>query len=73
MATYTTTQGDTWDIISKKIYGNELFMDVLIKANINQRKTVIFPYGVVLNVPDIDTASSEYEANLPVWKRTGGA
>lgn len=73
MATYTTTQGDTWDIISRKIYGNELFMDVLIKANINHRKTVIFPYGVVLNVPDIDTTSSEYEANLPVWKRTGGA
>lgn len=73
MATYTTTQGDTWDIISKKVYDNELFMDVLIKANISHRKTVIFPYGVVLNVPDIDTTSNEYEANLPVWKRTGGA
>jgi len=73
MATYTTIQGDTWDIISKQVYGNELFMDVLIKANINHRKTVIFSAGVVLEVPEIDTTSTEYDVNLPVWKRTGGA
>lgn len=72
MATYTTTQGDTWDIIAKNKYGSEMFMDVLIKANISHRKTVIFPAGVVLEVPEIDTTSAEYEANLPVWKRTGG-
>ena len=73
MATVTTRQGDTWDILAKNAYGNELFMDVLIKANINHRKTVIFPSGVVLNVPDIDTTSPEYEANLPIWKQSGGA
>lgn len=73
MATYTTKQGDTWDIIAKQFYGNEMFMDVLVKANIKHRKTVIFSSGVVLNIPDIDTTSPEYEANLPVWKRTGGA
>jgi phage tail protein X len=72
MATITTRQGDTWDILAKRAYGNELFMDVLIKANINHRKTVIFPAGVVLELPEIDTTSTEYEANLPVWKRTGG-
>lgn len=73
MATITTRQGDTWDILAKRAYGNELFMDVLIKANIFERKTVIFPAGVVLEVPEIDTTSMEYETNLPVWKRTGGA
>lgn len=73
MATYTTIQGDTWDIIAKNVYGNELFMDKLIKANIDYRKIVIFSAGVVLEVPEIDTTSAEYDVNLPVWKRTGGA
>jgi nucleoid-associated protein YgaU len=72
MTSYTTQQGDTWDIISKRLYGDEHYFDVLIKANIDYRKIVVFPYGIVLNVPDIDTASTEYDANMPPWKRTGG-
>ena len=70
--TIVTRQGDTWDILAKKIYGNELFMEELIKANIHFRKTVIFSAGVVLNVPEIDTTSLEYESNLPPWKRGRG-
>lgn len=73
MTTYTTQQGDTWDIISKLVYGDEHYFDVLIKANINYRKVVIFPYGIELTIPEIDTASTEYEENLPPWKRGGSA
>lgn len=65
--TYKTTQGDTWDIIAKNVYGNELLFDVLIKANIEHRKTVIFPAGIVLSVPEVETAESA--VNLPIWKR----
>ena len=70
--TVVTHQGDTWDILAKKIYGNELFMEELIKANIHFRKTVIFSAGVVLNVPDVDTTSADFEGNLPPWKRGRG-
>lgn len=42
MAEYITRQGDTWDVISKRLYGDERFMDVLIRANINHRKTGFF-------------------------------
>lgn len=72
MTTYKTQQGDTWDIISKRVYGDEHFMDLLIRANIQYRKIVIFPAEVTLTVPDINLASLEYEANLPPWKRSGG-
>lgn len=65
--TYTTTQGDTWDIIAKKVYGEELLLDVLIEANIKHRQTVIFSAGIKLNVPEIDT--EETDLNLPIWKR----
>ena len=73
MATIKTISGDTWDILAKKHYGDEKFMDVLIKANVAYRNVVIFPADVVLNAPDIDVASLEYNANLPPWKRSGGA
>lgn len=40
--TYVTRQGDAWDVISKRLYGDERFMDELIRANIEHRKTVLF-------------------------------
>ena len=72
MKTVKTIQGDTWDILAYRLYGNERLMHILINANIQYRKIVIFPAGIVLNVPDIDTTSPQYEANLPPWKQTGG-
>ena len=72
MQKVTTIQGDTWDILAKRLYGKETFMNVLIEANYPRRKIAIFPAGIVLNVPEIDTTSVEYEANLPPWKQWGG-
>lgn len=68
MKAYTTVSMDTWDIISKKLYGDEHFIDKLIAANIEYRKVVIFSAGVVLSVPEVNdrTASDE---SLPAWKR----
>lgn len=73
MGTYTTKSQDTWDVISKRVYGSELFMDRLIAANLNHRKVVFFSDGVVLNVPEIDTTSDSFEKNLPPWKRLSNA
>lgn len=70
MTTYKTQLGDTWDLIALRVYGDEHFMNVLIAANIEHRKTAIFSNGIVLTVPDIDTTSPDFEANLPPWKRT---
>ena len=43
--TYTTVSGDTWDIVAYKAYGNEMYMDTLIKANIEYN--VFFFFFVV--------------------------
>ena len=67
--TYQTQSQDTWDVISKKLYGSELYMDRLIAANLDHRKVVFFSDGVTLNVPDIASASGAFEKNLPPWKR----
>lgn len=73
MGSYTTKSQDTWDVISKRVYGSELFMDRLIAANLSHRKVVFFSDGVVLNVPEIDTTSDVFEKNLPPWKRSSNA
>lgn len=64
--TYTTVSGDTWDIVAYKAYGNEMYMDTLIKANIEHKDTCIFPAGVVLTLPEIELTVSE---SLPPWKQ----
>ncbi len=64
--TYTTISGDTWDIVAYKAYGNEMYMDMLIKANIEHKDTYIFPAGVVLTLPEIILGISE---TLPPWKQ----
>lgn len=64
--TYTTIQGDTWDIVSKKVYGSEKYMDRLISANSKHRETVFFPAGIRLSVPEIDEPAPD---SLPPWKR----
>ena len=64
--TYTTVSGDTWDIVAYKAYGNEMYMDTLIKANIEYKDTYIFPAGVVLTLAEIELTVSE---SLPPWKQ----
>ena len=67
MDTYKTIQGDTFDLISKKIYGNESYFIKLIEANQEYVNTVIFPSGIVLNIPDIDTQTEASKTTAP-WR-----
>jgi phage tail protein X len=64
--TYSTISGDMWDMIAKKMYDNEMYTDVLIKANIKHRNVFMFPAGVKLTVPDVPVKPPE---GLPPWKK----
>ena len=64
--TYTTVQGDMWDIIAKKRYGDEKQMHKLIEANPAHRDTIFFSAGVILSVPAV--AINEISRTLPPWK-----
>lgn len=68
--TYTTQQGDMWDSISHKLYGDVKFTDVLINANLEFRYVYIFSEGVVLSVPDVEERITADD--LPPWKRANG-
>lgn len=63
--TYTTVQNDTWDIIAKKVYGNELYADYLMQNNYKHLDTFLFPAGTVLNTPEVQTTT---DSTLPPWR-----
>lgn len=52
LKTYTTVQGDMWDSIAYKCYGDESGINVLMAGNENYVDTVVFPAGIVLTVPE---------------------
>lgn len=68
MTTYTTTQGDTWDSISFKVYGEEEHVTYLLQANPDKIRTVVFSGGITLVIPPYPVEQSN---SLPPWKREG--
>ena len=64
-STYTTIQGDTWDLIAYKLYGSEKYMKNLIEANWPLLEVLVFSSGTVINVPDIPEDS---DTDAPFWR-----
>lgn len=64
--TYTTVAGDTWDIVSYKTLGSEMYKNAILENNKACREIFIFPAGVTLVIPEIELEISE---DLPPWKR----
>jgi hypothetical protein len=54
--TYITVQGDTWDKIALTTLGSEYLLPILLEANKQHRKIVIFSGGLSITVPEVDTA-----------------
>ncbi len=65
MKTYTTIQGDMWDSIAYKLYGDEKYMCQLMQSNLELLDIFIFGAGTTLNVPELE---SEKGTNLPSWR-----
>lgn len=61
---YRTVAGDTWDLISYKVYGREAYMKDLLEANPVHATTAVFGAGVELVVPDVAPPAA---ATLPTW------
>lgn len=64
--TYTTKQGDCWDMIAFKVLGSERYMSQLIDANKAHRETYVFPAGVVLTIPEIKDEAAQ---TAPPWRK----
>lgn len=64
--TYTTIQGDMWDLIAKRLYNDEASLNVLLEANQQYADIVVFPAGIVLEVPKY---TAPVTSMLPPWRR----
>ncbi len=66
MKTYTTVQGDTWDLIAKNELGGESLTGELMRQNPDYLGYFVFEAGIVLTLPETDTATT---SSLPPWKQ----
>ena len=62
---YSTIQGDVWDMIAFKVYGDTDLTYLLLDANPAHVGTAIFDADVLLTVPE---APEESTADLPPWR-----
>ena len=69
MKQHMVVQGDVWDYLSWKLYGDEGFTHVLLEANPELRHIVKFEKSVMINVPDRPQTRAQSSASLPPWKR----
>ena len=65
-STYVTKQGDTWDLIAKKVYGAEKYLDHLMAHNFDLLDHFVFSAGIEVYVPDLP---KEYLSDLPAWRK----
>lgn len=66
---HTTIDGERWDMIAQKYYGEASMMNDIISANPTVPLYDILPAGIVLDIPVIE--SNELKTNstqLPPWK-----
>lgn len=68
---HTTIEGERWDQIAQKYYGEASMMNDIITANPAVPLYDILPAGVVLNIPVIDIVDVKITATqLPPWKQS---
>ncbi len=69
MKTITTVQGDTWDTIAYRVYGNVLRTQDLMEAreNIRLLDFQVFPGGVTVATPEIEENTALDD--LPEWRK----
>lgn len=75
MNTYKTIQGDTWDGIAYKIYGDEKYTDFLMQNNFELLDIFVFKAGIIVKTPELPDSQSEVEENYDEdydWRTEGG-
>lgn len=69
MSKYTTVAGDMWDSIAYRLLGSESYVPQLMSENPAYLGYAVFPEGVELVIPDVDTTAQDA---LPPWKQVAG-
>lgn len=62
---YTTVQGDMWDYIAWKFYGNEEYVSLLFAANPSLLEIAVFSSGTLVYIPELPEETDE---DVPEWR-----
>ena len=65
--THQTKQGDRWDLLANKYYGDVCKMNLLLRANPQLSFLEVLPAGVAVFVPVIKKEPAQ--TDLPPWLR----
>ncbi len=65
--TYTTAEGDTFDLLALDMYNDEKLASYIIEYNPEYADVIIFSGGIELKLPVVEDAETS-EAVAP-WKR----
>lgn len=68
MQTYLTISGDTWDLIAKKVYGDDHAFEILMDANQKHIDTMIFRAGVILQIPSLPDKAKTVDSDQARWR-----
>jgi phage tail protein X len=67
---HRTSEGERWDLLAHRYYGDPNLMTTLIEANPHLAITATLPAGELLAVPILeDDAPTPDPQELPPWKR----
>lgn len=66
---YTTSEGDRWDTVAFKAFGDVQQMPVLIASNREYGIPAQFPAGLKLRIPILAETGLTSPDLLPPWKR----
>ena len=64
--TYTTVQGDVWDVVALSVYGDTKYTGWLMQNNFPLLDIFVFPAGIVLQTPSLP---EEVKTELPPWRQ----
>lgn len=62
---YTTVQGDMWDYIAWKFYGNEKYISLLFSGNPDLLEISVFSAGTKVYIPE---PPEELDEDMPEWR-----
>lgn len=63
---YETVSGDTWDVIARAVYGDEVHADFLMQNNPFLLGISIFPSGTYVYIPELP--ATEIDEGIPDWR-----
>lgn len=65
---YITREGDRWDLIADRAYGDVTRQKEIMEANPDIALFTVFREGITIQLPIIPESETQ-TSNLPPWKR----